>query len=147
MTITAPVMLDTAGVTILAIILYFWTGINVARMRGKHGVKAPAMTGPLEFECAVRVQANMLEWLPIFLPLLWLASIYFSPAMSMAWLSWLPVALGVLWLIGRWIYMTGYMAAPEKRSTGFTIAAIAVLGLLICAIIGIAMSWTATTAT
>ena len=141
-----PVTLVTAAVTILAIIFYFWTGLNVGRMRGKHNIKAPAMTGAPEFERSVRVQMNTLEWFVIFLPLLWMATIYFSPSMSMAYLSWLPPALGVIWIIGRFMYMNGYMAAAEKRSTGFLISGIAIIGLLICAIIGIVMNWTAVSA-
>lgn len=141
-----PVTLATAAVTVLAIVFYFWTGLHVAIQRGKHGVKAPTMTGPLQFESAVRVQMNTLEWMVIFVPLLWLATIYFSPAMSMAYLSWLPPVLGIIWIIGRWLYMSGYMAAPDKRSMGFSIAGLASIGLLICAIIGIAMTWSAVNA-
>ncbi|MGN6517426.1 MAG: MAPEG family protein, partial [Rhizomicrobium sp.] len=102
-TIDMPVTLATAAVTILIILFYFSLGLNVGRMRGKHGVKAPAMTGPLEFECAVRVHMNTLEWMVIVLPLLWLATIYFSPAMSVAWLSWLPPVLGLVWIVGRFL--------------------------------------------
>jgi glutathione S-transferase len=140
-----PIAAATAIVTILAILVYFWTLMAVGGMRGKHGVKAPTMTGHLEFECAVRVQMNTLEQLPVFLPLLWLATLYFSPAVSMAYLSWLPPVLGVIWVIGRIIYKNGYMAAPEKRSTGFLIAGIALIGLLICALVGIGLQLSATT--
>ncbi len=115
-------------------------------MRGKHGVVAPAMTGVPEFERAVRVQMNTLEWFVIFLPLLWLATIYFSPAMSMAYLSWLPPVLGVIWIVGRMLYMSGYMTAAEKRSSGFLISGIAIIGLLICAITGVVMHWSAAAA-
>jgi glutathione S-transferase len=141
--IDMPVTLVTAAVTVLALLFYFYTGINVGSMRGKHSVKAPAMTGPLEFESAVRVQMNTLEWIVVFLPLLWLATIYFSPAMTMVYLSWLPPVLGIIWILGRWIYMSGYMTAPEKRGNGFLIAGIAIIGLLICAIVGIVMTWMA----
>jgi len=145
--IDMPVTLATAAVTILAVIFYFWTGLNVGRMRGKHGVKAPTMTGHIEFESSVRVQMNTLEWIVIFLPLLWLATIYFSPSMTMAYLAWLPPVLGIVWIIGRWIYMSGYMRAPDQRSTGFLIAGIAIIALLICAIVGLVMTWGAVTAT
>ncbi len=138
-----PVTLVTAIITILALLFYFWTGLNVGRMRGKHGIKAPAMTGNPEFECAVRVQMNTLEWIVVFLPLLWLATMYFSPAMRIAWLGWLPAAFGIIWIIGRVLYMTGYMQAPEKRELGFSVAAFSVLALLILSIIGIVMQWTA----
>jgi glutathione S-transferase len=141
-----PAELLTAAVTILAILFYFWTGMNVGRMRGKHGIQAPAMTGNPEFERAVRVQMNTLEWFVIFVPLLWLATLYFSPAMTMAYLSWLPPVLGLVWIVGRVLYMTGYMVAADKRSTGFLISGIAILGLLICAIIGVVMTWSALSA-
>jgi glutathione S-transferase len=141
------VTLVTAAVTILAILFYFWTGINVGRMRTKHGVNAPTMTGNPEFERAVRVQMNTLEWFVIFVPLLWLATIYFSPAMTMVYLSWLPPIFGLIWIVGRVLYMTGYMVAAEKRSSGFLIAGIAIIGLLICAIVGVVMTWSAVAAT
>ena len=140
-----PIAAASAIVTILAILVYFWTAMAVGGMRSKHGIKAPAMTGNTEFECAVRVQMNTLEWMPIFLPLLWLATLYFSPAMSMAYLSWLPPVLGLVWIIGRIIYKTGYMTAPEKRGTGFMIAGVAAIGLMICAIVGIVLQLSATT--
>jgi glutathione S-transferase len=140
------ITLWTAAVTILAIVFYFWTGINVGRMRGKHKIDAPAMTGEPEFERAVRVQANTLEWFVIFLPLLWLATIYFSPAMTMVYLAWLPPVLGLIWVIGRVLYMSGYMAAANKRSTGFLISGIAILGLLVCSIIGVVTAFSAASA-
>jgi len=136
----------TAVVTILAVVFYFWTGLRVGAMRGKHKIDAPAMTGNDEFERSVRVQMNTLEWMVVFLPLLWLSAIYFSPAMTIVYLSWLPVVLGFIWVLGRVLYMNGYMQAANKRSTGFLIAGIAVLGLLICAIVGVAMMFGATTA-
>ncbi|HEX4534247.1 MAG TPA: MAPEG family protein [Rhizomicrobium sp.] len=141
-----PVTLLTAVVTLLALLFYFWTGFNVGRMRGKHGVKAPAMTGDPEFERSVRVQMNTLEWIVVFLPVLWLATMYFSPAMSMVYLSWLPPVLGIVWIIGRFMYMQGYMAAADKRGTGFMIAGIAVIALFVLDIIGIVMAWTAASA-
>ena len=62
----------TALVTLLAIALYFYTGLLVAKARAKFGVQAPATTGHPDFERVFRVQMNTLEWMPIFLPLLWL---------------------------------------------------------------------------
>ena len=127
----------SAIVTVLSILFVFYTGINVARMRGKHKIDAPAVTGPLEFECAYRVQVNTLEQFVMFLPLLWLATSYFKM------LPWLPAAFGLVWVIGRFMYMQGYMAAPNKRSTGFLITSVATLGLLILTIVGIAQAWMA----
>lgn len=133
--IASPVVLSTAIVTILALIFYFYTGIVVARMRYKHGVKAPAITGPLEFECAMRVQMNTLEHVPIFLPALWLAAIFFSPFPLVA-----PI-LGIAWIAGRFLYLNGYLKAPEKRGLGFGISAISEMLLLILAFVGVMMAW------
>jgi glutathione S-transferase len=138
--LVVPATLLTAVVTILAVLFLFFTGIRVGQMRTKHGVAAPAMSGHPEFDRAYRVQMNTLEQFAVFLPLLWLATIYFRM------IGWLPAALGLLWIVGRFLYMQGYMAAADKRGTGFGIAMLATLGLLILAVIGIVMDWTAVTA-
>ena len=132
-----PADLLSALVTLLAIALYFYMGANVGQMRIKHHVKAPATTGAPEFERAFRVQMNTLEHLPAFLPLLWLATFYFHTA------PWAPAAAGLVWIIGRVLYMTGYMAAPEKREVGFITAAVAEVGLFLLAIAGIVENWPA----
>ena len=136
-----PATLWSAVVTILAILVYFYMGLRVGQMRSKHQIQAPAMTGNPEFERAVRVHMNTLEHLVIFLPLLWLATIYFRT------LGWLPPLFGLVWVIGRVLYMRGYMIDPARRELGFGIAALSLLGLLILAIVGIAMSWAALSAT
>ena len=119
-------------VTLGAMFLYFWTGIEVARARGKYGVKAPAMTGNADFERVVRVQANTLEWMPLFLASLWLFAIY--------WPAWIAAIVGVVWIVGRFLYMQGYMAAAEKRSMGFLVQGIAVIVLFAGALIGAIMN-------
>ena len=134
---TAGTLLS-AAVTVLTVLLGVYTMMLVGRMRGKHGVNAPAMTGAPEFERAVRVQMNTLEQSVLFLPLLWLAAVY--PVVS----GYLAPGLGLVWLIGRVLYATGYMADPAKRSSGFLIAGIALLGLLVLSISGIVRAWLVT---
>ncbi|HVU19958.1 MAG TPA: MAPEG family protein [Rhizomicrobium sp.] len=130
-----------ALVTVIALLVFFWTGFRVGQMRGKHQVKAPATTGHPEFECAYRVQVNMLEQIVIFLPLLWLSNAYFM------WMPYLTGALGLVWIVGRIMYATGYSAEnPGGRSTGFLIAGIATLGLLITTIIGLVQAYMAISA-
>ena len=51
----------TATVTLLALLAYFWMGLQVGRARGKSGISPPAMTGDPLLERAVRVQMNTLE--------------------------------------------------------------------------------------
>ncbi|HEX3430611.1 MAG TPA: MAPEG family protein [Rhizomicrobium sp.] len=134
-----PSILVTAGVTILAVIFYMATAWRVGTMRERHNIAAPAVTGHPEFERAYRVQMNTLEAMPVFLPTLWIAAYYFSRAPLLA------PALGLVWIVGRVIYMQAYMADPAKRSLGFTISALATIGLLLLAIAGIVMSWSSTT--
>ena len=107
----------TALVTCLAILFYFFTGIQVAKARVAFGIKAPAITGNPDFERVFRVQMNTLEWMPIFLPSLWLFAIYVSDAIA--------AALGLVWIAGRILYMTGYSQAADKRGRGFAIQAAA----------------------
>lgn len=46
----------TALVTLLAILFFFFTCINVSRSRARTGVKVPAMSGHPDFERAFRIQ-------------------------------------------------------------------------------------------
>ena len=101
----------TALVTCLAILFYFFISTRVAGARAKFGVKAPAITGNPDFERVFRVHMNTLEWMPIFLPSLWLFAIYISDPIA--------AALGLVWIAGRILYMTGYSQSADKRSTGF----------------------------
>ena len=112
----------TALVTILALLVYFGMSFQVARARGKCGIKAPTMIGDPMLERANRIHVNMLEWLPIFLAGLWLFAIY--------WDERVAAGLGVVWILGRLIYSAGYMADPAKRSTGFLIQFLAAAILL-----------------
>jgi glutathione S-transferase len=107
----------TALVTCLAILFYFFTSTQVAKARAAFGIKVPAISGNPDFERVFRVQMNTLEWMPIFLPSLWLFAIYLSDPIA--------AALGVVWIAGRIRYMTGYSQAAEKRSMGFGVQALA----------------------
>ncbi|MCC7266902.1 MAG: MAPEG family protein [Caulobacteraceae bacterium] len=111
-----------ALVTIAALLVYFWMGLNVGRSRGKTGIAAPAMTGDPYLERTVRVQANTLEWLPIFLAGLWLFALY--------WNDLIAAGLGVVWIVGRILYALGYMKEAGKRELGFMVQALAAAALL-----------------
>lgn len=135
--LTPPAVLVSAVITILIIVFYFYTGVNVGRMRVKHGVKAPATSGHPMFDRAFRVQMNTLEHLPVVLSLLWMTTFLFT-AIPLA-----GAAMGIVWLLGRVVYMDSYMKDPEKRGPGFGICALAELVLLILAILGIAQGFAA----
>jgi len=122
----------TALVMLLAVILYFWIGFRVCQARVRFGVKAPATTGNPDFERAFRIQMNTLEWMPIFLPAIWLAAIYVSDIGA--------ALIGVVWIAGRVLYMRGYAEAAEKRETGFFVQATAAGLLWLAALIGVVAS-------
>ena len=111
-----------ALVTLLALLVYVWMGINVGRARGKSGINAPAMTGDPVLERTIRAHYNTLEWLPIFLVSMWLFALY--------WNDMVAAAIGVVWIVGRIVYARGYIADPSKRSTGFMIQMVATAVLL-----------------
>jgi uncharacterized MAPEG superfamily protein len=118
-----------ALVTLLAMLLLFGTAWAVGRARGKHGIKAPAVTGHPAFERAYRVQMNTLEQTVMFLPTLWLAANYgFS--------GWAGIA-GLVWLAGRVWYAAAYLNDAGKRGPGFGLGMIAWLALLVLACIGV----------
>jgi len=118
-----------ALVTILAVSFYLYTGAAVAKARARYGVKAPATSGHPDFERMFRIQMNTLEWMPVFLPSLWLFAIYVNDIAA--------AVLGVLWIFGRILYFKGYAAAAEKRGRGFGVQALAAGILLIGALAGI----------
>ncbi|HEY2145632.1 MAG TPA: MAPEG family protein [Steroidobacteraceae bacterium] len=126
-----PATLWTAIVTLAVGLFYFYTIMQVGKMRGKHGIKAPATTGHPEFERAFRVQLNTLEQMGLFLPFLWVAALYPIP------FPWLAPLVGLIWLIGRILYMRGYMADAGNRAIGGTMGGLATLILFIIAAGGV----------
>jgi glutathione S-transferase len=111
----------SALVTCLAIAFYFFTTTRVASARAKFGVKVPATSGHPDFERVFRVQMNTLEWMPIFLPSLWLFAIYIGDGIA--------AAIGLVWVIGRILYVLGYARAVKDRGPGFAIQALATIAL------------------
>jgi glutathione S-transferase len=117
-----------AIVAALALLEYSWFATQVGNARARYGVKAPATTGNEIFERYYRVQQNTVEQLVAFLPALLLFATYVSSAVA--------AVLGALFIAGRWLYARGYVADPEKRSTGFLIGAVASTALLIGGLLG-----------
>ena len=109
---------------VITIAMYF-----VGQARGKYKIHAPAITGHPDFERAFRAHQNTLEQTVMFLPLLWLATIYSNEQYA--------AYLGYAWLIGRLWYVFGYIADAKKRSMGFMVGAIALIILLIMSFWGI----------
>jgi glutathione S-transferase len=114
--------LQAALITALCVIVIAIAMFFVGRARGKYQIHAPAITGHPDFERAFRAHQNTLEQTVMFLPLLWLATIYSHEQYA--------AYFGYAWLIGRLWYLFGYIAEAGKRSMGFLISSIAQLALL-----------------
>ena len=121
----------TAWTTLAAMTLYFWTIFNVGRARAKFGIKAPSTDGPPAFLSVLRVQANTVEQLILFLPALWLCA--FLAGDRAAALG------GVVWLIGRLWYAIAYYRDAARRGPGFVIAMLATMGLMVGAVSGLVL--------
>lgn len=121
----------TIIVSIFALAVYLWTGLQVGRARVRHGVQAPATSGPDEFNRLFRVHQNTLEQLVLFLPALWLCYLVFH--------SLWPALVGLLWPIARIIYALGYARAADKRHIGFAVSWLVSIVLLIAALVGVLM--------
>jgi glutathione S-transferase len=121
----------TALVTLLSLLFYFYTTTRVSKARTEFGVRVPAISGNPDFERVFRVQMNTLEWLPIFLPSLWLFAIYVSDGIA--------ALIGLIWIAGRIVYLVGYAQAAAKRGPGFGIQALAA-GVLLLGALG-AIVW------
>lgn len=119
-------------VSIVSVLMYFWTSTLVGRLRGKLNIQAPVMTGPPEFERAVRVQANTLEQIVPFLVALWLCALAWNPIVA--------AGLGAVWIVARIIYALAYMKEPASRGLGFIVALAVFFLLCIGALYGLVKS-------
>src|ERR1035437_4277562 len=122
----------TAWITLAALAMYFWTGLNMGKARIKYEVPAPAMDGPIEFQRVARVQANALEQMAIFLPALWMCAFFVSD-------RWAALG-GAVWVVGRIIYALGYYQAASRRSPGFGISMLASFALMTATAAGLIMN-------
>ena len=114
-------------VTILALGQFVWFSIQVGSMRGKHAVKAPAVSGHPEFERMFRIQQNTMEQLVVFIPALWIYSYVVNPFWG--------AGLGLVFIIGRFIYRASYLKDPASRGIGFTVTFIPTAVMLVWSLI------------
>ena len=121
----------TAWTTLAVLSMYFWLLYKVGRARSEFGIKAPLTDGPPAFLSVLRVHANTVEQLVMFLPALWLCAVFAGDRMA--------AAGGVVWLIGRVLYAVGYYRDPARRGPGFMIAMLATLALMLGAASGLVL--------
>jgi glutathione S-transferase len=131
--LNTPDVILSAAVTTLAILIGIGFAIMVARVRLANGVLPPAMSGNPKVERALRVQGNTVEGFVLFVPALWLATLYFH--------GWIPPLIGLIWCLGRILFAIGYMKDAEKRHIGFRISMLSVVALVLLTIWGLVVSW------
>jgi uncharacterized membrane protein YecN with MAPEG domain len=118
-------------ITTLALFVYLFLTVNVSRARTKYKIPPPGTTGDPTFERILRVQNNTSEQLIIFLPLLWIFSIYIDPIWG--------AIVGAIWIVGRILFAWGYYQAAEKRIIGFAINSLSLTVLLFGSLIGVGL--------
>lgn len=101
-------------VTVLALMQFVFFGIQVGRIRGKSGIKAPVMTGNPELDRMFRVQMNTMEQLVVFIPVLWLYAYYVNPLWG--------AGIGLVYIVGRFVYRAAYLQDPGSRTLGFVLS-------------------------
>ncbi len=138
MLIAAPVMILSSGVTVLAALVCLGTAVLVARVRGREKISPPAMTGSFAVECALRVQGNTTEQVVIFLPLLWIATLYFQ--------GWVPPLIGLVWCLARILYAVAYVREPKSRAPWFALGVFSSIALAVLSIWGLIQAWNAASA-
>ena len=117
----------TVIITILALAQFVLFGIQVGSMRGKHGIKAPAVTGHPEFERMFRIQQNSMEQLVVFVPALWIFAHLVNPLGG--------AGMGLVFIIGRFIYRASYLKDPDARGMGFTITFVPTAVMLVWSLV------------
>lgn len=119
----------TAWVTLAALLMYIWVVFNVGRARVRCNIHAPLMDGPQAFRSVLRVQANTVEQMVLFLPALWLCAVFYSDRVA--------AIAGAFWVVGRILYAIGYYRDPSKRGPGFGIGVAATLCLIGGTVVGL----------
>jgi hypothetical protein len=118
-----------ALMTLVAVLWYVLTGIQVGRLRGKYKIAAPAIAGNPAFERAFRVQMNELETLVAFLPSMWIFAWFGNPRFA-------AIACGV-YVAGRIIYAFGYWREGGNRHLGYTISTFALSITWVAALVSV----------
>ncbi len=117
--------------TLLAIFVTLAMGGRVAFLRGSLKIDAPAMTGHPAFERGHRTHNNTVENLILFVPLLWIATIFYG--------GQVPFWIGLLWVASRVLYAWGYAQNnTQLRGPGAGIGFLSLFALLILGAIGVA---------
>ncbi len=119
-------------IVMLALLQYTILTAMVGAQRGKHHIKAPAVSGNEAFERAFRIQQNTLENLIVFIPCCFTFALFVSDLYVL-----IP---GVTFLLGRGMYARSYARDPGDRGPGFALTILANIALVLGTLIGVTLS-------
>lgn len=117
-----------AIVTVLALLQCALFSFVVGRARVKYQIRAPAIQGHEIFERTLRIHANTVEQLVLFLPALWLCGWYLDPRVA--------ALLGAVFIVARQFYFNDYLEQPRNRGRGFLLGFLTILTLLLAGLGG-----------
>lgn len=104
-------------ITLITLGFYQFLSINVSAARDTYKIKAPAVTGNVNFERIYRTHLNFLENMVIFLPLVLILGVKIPNNMFY-------MVFSILWLAFKIIFSFCYMKnLPFKIKLGFNIGA------------------------
>ena len=103
----------TALITIATSLLTFYLAFNVWNTRRKHKSNVLEAAKHDDVTIANRVHMNTIEVSVVYIPLLWIATIYGS--VTIASLLW------SVWFVSRVWYAFGYLKDPKSRQIPFMI--------------------------
>ena len=116
--------------TLLVVLLTFLLAGRVAYCRNRYKIEAPATTGNPNFERAFRTHVNTVEQIAMFLPTLWVASLFYGTE--------IPFYLGIVWVIGRVIYAVGYAQNnTQLRGPGALLSLACLVVLFVLSVMGL----------
>ena len=122
-----------AVVTSLALLQPLYFAFQVGKARAKHGVSAPAMSGPDEFLREYRVHMNTVENLIVFIPALWMFGYYIGPLWA--------AGIGLVYVVSRFMYRGAYVGDPASRGMAFSIGFFCIVVLILGTVVGAVMSY------
>ena len=110
-------------VTLIALLQFFFFGLQVARARQKKRLATPPAKGNQNINPTNKQKKNTQQQLVVFLPVLWMFAHFVNP--------WWAAGFGVVFIVGRAIYSMTYVRDPKSRELGFALTVLPTLAMAI----------------
>lgn len=121
----------SALVTIFSSLFTMYLAYNTGMTRMKHKAAPYKHSENKEVCIANRAHMNSVEASIVYLPLLWVATIFGSATIA--------GIVGSVWFVSRIWYALGYLKSPKNRQTPFMIGLACILVTAIIGLYGIVM--------